>query len=777
MKFDNVLTDSEKERIARKKAPIEEFEGYDDTSFTDFDEDYDNQFGHDEPHEEEPELEQNTQPQKPQKEKPQFNDGIDAAAYYAGQLLRWVWLTVLGVVKIITQHLGYQKIQTFRLIFVNVLAMFIMIIGDLATTGSNFFRINLLVAAALNVFYVVLMVFRGEGGFRQLILNKDDLLEILGRGAVNRAESYQKDYSADESRQGEYEDEDEDGEDGYEDFLGGDGGFLEDGFANEDDDEIVYLGDSEESEEDDELGEFDFGEFNGDDLQFDFSATDFPSEENTEGEGEGINMGESKPTMKIELEKDGRLGRARLFDIMLELLPNKTPDYADIIEHEEGSDDFLGWEGMILKALASATKKQLEEVDSQLVYVKENSMTVFLEMTRIHGFTNTKKIQEEIEAFLIGGKADSGISVKVELAGNNYLITVLKEIRPIIFLKDAMQTPKVSSFLKNSNKVMPVVIGIDEYANPELIDMVSMESCITTGMARSGKSKSLTSKFGQMCALNTPQDVQFIIFDPKRSELLKSMSLMPHVAGIHNLETGLDALRDIVEREGEYRKKLFEKNKVNNIAGFNKRFPKNRLPYIWIIADEIMTIKEEFSSQKTKEHDPWKEFVSLLTIIFTQLPYVGIKMWGISHRVSSVLTPNLVMNLFYKESIRGSAKLVEELLGKDEAPETKLKYPGDSAVWYAGSSGKFIKSFLVCFDEEDEKKNSVPEHEQEGYFWREMAKAFYDIGFEYPERKRYGIAFNRGTDEEILEEINCEGAVPVGLDDDLDPDFELDETL
>jgi hypothetical protein len=663
-------------------------------------------------------------------DKPRFEDGFDACLHYIWQGFIWfcrrlweAWGSIQGCV-------GSRRIATLRLVGLNIFMMVMAILGEVIFGVSRELRVNMLLCGILALSYTMAIIFRG--GMSQIRVTKEDLLEIVG---MAKGSEIDRDM----------------GEDiGEDSWLDGD----------------VEGEESEGGVKDDNVGLGDLG----DEFEFDFAGLGLDGEDGEDGEGEeefdvgAVDTPEVVKRERVLVDGDGRLSRARLYDIMMDILPSKTPDYAKMTEHMEGSAEFIGYENLVLKALASATKKAVEDVESSLVSIKENPLSIFIEMERVHGFTGTKRIQEEIEAFLMRGKDDSGISVEVKLSGNNYLVTILKEVRPVIFLRDVMMSPEVKEYLINPRWRLPTVIGVDEKGKPEMIDFASIESSITTGMARSGKSKSLTAKFGQQVCLNTPKDVQFIIIDPKNSELFKSMSLMPHVAGLHKLDTALDALRDIVQKEGNYRKNLFAKNKVNNIVGFNSKFPKNKLPYIWVIADEIMTIREEYSSQKTKDYNPWREFEGLLTIIFTQLPYVGIKLWGISHRVKSVLSPSLVVNLFYKESIRGSVAQVTELLGQ-ESPKTKLRYPGDAAVWYAGSSGKFIKSLLVCFDEEDENKMLVPEEQQEGYFWREMSQVFYTIGFEYPERVNYGSAMNRLSDDEILADINDIGGMPVGLDE------------
>jgi hypothetical protein len=750
--FEGVLTGKEVESLERKRSGEVEFEGYQDSEGGGF-EGLDNNFissfgeqGNSYGVDYIPEYEQDSDTTQGG-DKPKFDDGIDAVLHYIGLGIVWFSRQLWGAQLSIKDKVGQDRITSLRMIGANVVLIVILSIGDILFDRSFAFRTNILMASVAGIGYTIAMVIRGHGGISQLKISKGDLRGILNMSNID------SELDMDESEK-EYSE-------GYglsETGIDSESEGLEDIFGDDTESDEASGVEGVDTEETDGEG-FDLSSLDGEDFDFDFSAIDFKSED-TEGEFKL----EIEEKTREKIESDGRLSRDRLYDIMMDILPNKTPNYGETHEHVSGSDEFIGYENLILKALASATKKAVDEVDSNLVYARENSMSIFLEMERVHGFTNIKRIQEELEAFLIKGKNDSGVSVEVTLSGNNYLVVILKDIRPVIFLKDVMQTPKVREFLMDKRRRLPTVIGVTEYGEPEMIDFASIESSITTGMARSGKSKSLTSKFGQQMCLNTPKDVQFIIIDPKSSELFKSMSLMPHVAGLHKLDTALDALKDIVNIEGARRKLLLEKNKVNTIAGYNSRFPKHKLPYIWVIADEIMTIKEEYTSQKTKDSNPWREFEGLLTIIFTQLPYVGIKLWGISHRVKSVLSPSLVMNLFYKESIRGSVEQVSELLGAQDCPKTKLRYPGDTAVQYTGSSGKFIKSLLVSFDEEDETRTPVIESEQEGYFWREMSKAFYDIGFEYPERV-YGRALNRLSDEEILQEIDCVNDVPIGLDD------------
>jgi len=75
---------------------------------------------------------------------------------------------------------------------------------------------------------------------------------------------------------------------------------------------------------------------------------------------------------------------------------------------------------------------------------------------------------------------------------------------------------------------------------------------------------------------------------------------MPHVIGLHNDKKVLEIIDDIIEVEGERRKKLLKDNDCEDIWDLRKKGI--QLPILYLVIDEVITVMHNLSEQdKEKE--------------------------------------------------------------------------------------------------------------------------------------------------------------------------------
>ncbi len=120
-------------------------------------------------------------------------------------------------------------------------------------------------------------------------------------------------------------------------------------------------------------------------------------------------------------------------------------------------------------------------------------------------------------------------------------------------------------------------------------DLTKMPHLLIAGATGSGKSVCINSIITCLLMHNTPEEVRFVMVDPKRVELAQFASI-PHLAFssiIIDPEEVVGALQAVIhEMEERYRK--FASTGVRNIEGYN-RSPKagRKLPYWVVIIDEL----------------------------------------------------------------------------------------------------------------------------------------------------------------------------------------------
>lgn len=182
--------------------------------------------------------------------------------------------------------------------------------------------------------------------------------------------------------------------------------------------------------------------------------------------------------------------------------------------------------------------------------------------------------QVRIEA-PIPGKAAVGIEVPN------------KEVA-VVHLRDVLEDP---AFTEASSR-LTVALGKDIAGNPVVADLAKMPHLLIAGATGSGKSVCLNSLICSMLFKATPQELKFLIIDPKMVELTQYNGI-PHLLApvISQPKKAATALHWIVN-EMEKRYELFAGAGVKDLARYNRLQLKENnaqasLPLIVVIIDEL----------------------------------------------------------------------------------------------------------------------------------------------------------------------------------------------
>jgi len=119
-------------------------------------------------------------------------------------------------------------------------------------------------------------------------------------------------------------------------------------------------------------------------------------------------------------------------------------------------------------------------------------------------------------------------------------------------------------------------------------DLTKMPHLLIAGATGSGKTVCLNTVICCLLMHNTPNDVRFILVDPKRVELSQYNSV-PHLATpvIVDTKKAIGALQGLIY-EMEERYKKFSMVGARNIEGYNKnKQGDEKLPYLVLIIDEL----------------------------------------------------------------------------------------------------------------------------------------------------------------------------------------------
>ena len=188
------------------------------------------------------------------------------------------------------------------------------------------------------------------------------------------------------------------------------------------------------------------------------------------------------------------------------------------------------------------------------------------------------------------------IRVEAPVPGKGYVgIEVPNPDSAMVSLRDVME----SLGFQQVDSPLAIALGMSVDGKPMSADLTQMPHLLIAGTTGSGKSKCINAIIISILANRSPDEVKFIMVDPKRVELTGYNGL-PHLVApvVVELERTVGVLR-WVTREMDARYKKFSQAGARNIIDYNRIHDGNSspMPYIVVIIDELadlmMTAPEE----------------------------------------------------------------------------------------------------------------------------------------------------------------------------------------
>lgn len=434
-------------------------------------------------------------------------------------------------------------------------------------------------------------------------------------------------------------------------------------------------------------------------------------------------------------EVDGGLTRPVLVDRLMPLFPTNTPDFANMKELDLDGDEALTIRTLLKQALASACGKEEDEITLNVTRIQSTEFCYIINFERHKSINkDPDKFKDEIVNFFKGSVDDNSVSVDVKILGKEYECILSKGVSAVITMGDCFKKKEVVDYIKDPKHKLPFIMGVDELGKVYMGDAKDYPSLLIVGMSRSGKSWYVNSFITALATFNTPEDIQFLIIDPKESLLFKTVALLPHCCGLHNNANILNILDDVLNKEAPRRKQLLADERCETIWDLRKKGI--QLPYLYIVIDEVMTV---IKSLQADGRD--KDFLNTIIQIITQLPSLGIGVLMVPHRAQGVVDKTTRGQMHFRAAVRASDEVVKETLDITKFDRALIN-PGDIALRTSNLPKPiFVKGTGITLSDEDNIQLIA-----------NIARAFYKMSVELPDMETLGCGYNRDT-ERVKEEL------------------------
>ena len=168
------------------------------------------------------------------------------------------------------------------------------------------------------------------------------------------------------------------------------------------------------------------------------------------------------------------------------------------------------------------------------------------------------------------------INILAPIPGKDTVGIELANTRKVtVKLREMLQSPGWDE--AKAHAKIPLALGKAVYGKAIITDLAQMPHLLVAGTTGSGKSVCVNALIASMLFRFTPEELQFVIIDPKMVEM-QAYSALPHLAFpiVTDPKKVLLPLRWLIDKM-EQRYKMFARVGVRNIVGFNGRPKKKKV--------------------------------------------------------------------------------------------------------------------------------------------------------------------------------------------------------
>ncbi len=254
-------------------------------------------------------------------------------------------------------------------------------------------------------------------------------------------------------------------------------------------------------------------------------------------------------------------------------------------------------------------------------------------------------------------------------------IEVPNKVRAKVTVREILETKEFGADKTN----LGIALGRDVAGAPCVVTLETMPHLLVAGATGSGKSVAINTVILSLLFRNTPEDLRFIMVDPKRVELT-GYNHLPHLLTpvITESDKTVSALKWAVS-EMDRRYKLFSDTGRRNIQSFNEGIPEGqqKMPKIVIIIDELadlMSVAAREVEATIVRLAQMARATGIHLLVATQRPSVDV--------ITGLIKANITSRIAFATATQADSRTILDMGGAD-----KLLGLGDM-LFVAADSGK-----------------------------------------------------------------------------------------
>jgi S-DNA-T family DNA segregation ATPase FtsK/SpoIIIE len=220
------------------------------------------------------------------------------------------------------------------------------------------------------------------------------------------------------------------------------------------------------------------------------------------------------------------------------------------------------------------------------------------------------------------------LRVEAPVPGRAYVgIEVPNRSPAVVRLRGILESDEFNS----ARSPLTIALGRDVSGKAVIADLASMPHLLIAGTTGSGKSVCITALATTLAFENSPEDLRFVMIDPKMVEMLRFNGL-PHLIG--KVETELDRITGVLRwcvLEMDRRYRMLEEAKARDIDSYNQKIRRKRdaerLERIVVMIDELadlMMMAPDQTEQTLVRLAQMARAVGIHLVLATQRPSTDI---------------------------------------------------------------------------------------------------------------------------------------------------------